>query len=514
MKNIMLPLVALLYILSGCHSHAHEASGGHAHDAQGNHISSTGPTLEPLAYTIYTDKTELFVEFKPLVLGQESRFAAHFTALGDLFKAISEGSVTLSLIGYAGEKQSITADKPEQPGIFRLRMSPEKVGIFKLVFDIKTPAFTDQITIENVVVFPDEKTAIEKQPEAEGGGSDISYLKEQAWKVEFANAPVRVQPFSEVVRTSGQILAAPGDEAVLTAQISGIVTYSGKNMVAGTAIGAGTTLFTVKSNEVVASNLGTAVQQAENDVATAQKQFDRAAELVKDKIISEKEFLEAKLRLENARTQLADVSVSKKFNQNRQSVSAPIGGFLKNVLVENGAFVQAGQALATISKSKRLLLRADVSQKYFPKLTSFTAANFKTAEGGQIFSTKNLNGRVVSTGKSADAGSPFLPIHFEIDNRGNFIPGSVVEMFLQSGSSPALVIPTSALIEEQGIFYAYVQVSGEGFQKRELKIGASDGVNVQILSGIAERERVVTKGAYQIKLSTASGTMPAHGHEH
>ncbi len=509
----MLPFAALLCILFGC-THSHDAESGHAHDATGNHIEPAETSLEPIAFTVYTDKTELFVEFKPLVVGEESRFAAHFTALGDLFKAVGEGSVTLTLKNGETIVQSITANKPEVPGIFRLRMTPKQAGIYSLVFDIKTPAYTDQITIPDVEVFPDEKTAIAKQAPAEGGGSDISYLKEQAWKVEFANAPARVQPFSEVVKTSGQILAAPGDEAVLTAQISGIVSFSGKNMVAGTAVGAGATLFTVKSNEVVQSNLGAAVTQAQNDLATAKQQYDRASELVKDKIISEKEFLEAKLRLENAQAQLKNVSVSSSFNKNRQNVAAPIGGFLKNVLVENGAFVQAGQPLGTISKNKRLLLRADVSQKYFPKLATFTVANFKTADGGQVFSTKNLNGRVISTGKSAEAGSPFLPIHFEIDNVGNLVPGSVVEVFLQSGTKPALVIPTSALLEEQGIFYAYVQMEGESFQKRELKIGASDGLNVQVLSGVAEGERVVTKGGYQIKLSTASGTMPAHGHEH
>ncbi len=509
----MLPFAALLCILFGCQSHDHEVDGAHAHDEHGNHITPAEPALEPLAYTLYTDKTELFVEFKPLVIGQESRFAAHFTALGDLFKAVEQGSVTLSLKNGDNTVQTITAGKPEVPGIFRLRMIPERAGVFNLVFDIKTPTYTDQITIEKVIVFPDDQTAIEKQEPAEESGSDISYLKEQAWKVEFANAPARVHAFSEIVRTSGQILAAPGDEAVLTAHISGIVSFSGNNMVAGTAVGAGARLFTIKSTEVVASSLGAAVQQAENDLSTAQKQYDRAAELVKDNIISEKEFLESKLRLQNAQAHLANVVVSQKFNQSKQSVTALFGGFLKNILVENGAFVQAGQPLATISKSKRLMLKADVSQRYFPQLASFTSANFRAADG-QVFSTRNLNGRLVSIGKSADAGSPFLPIHFEIDNRGSFFPGSVVEVFLQSGSSPALVIPTSALIEEQGVFYAYVQTEGESFQKRELKIGASDGVNVRVLAGIAEGERVVTKGAYQIKLATASGAIPAHGHEH
>ncbi len=514
MKKYLLPWAVLLCFALGCQTHATDQTDGHVHDDNGNQITSAGPTLEPLTYTIYTDKTELFVEFKPLIQGKESLFTAHFTALGDPFKAIGEGSVTLSLIGSAGEKQSVTADKPEVPGIFRLRLTPQKTGDFDLVFDIQTPSFADRIAIQKVEVYADEKTAMEKQVPAVVNGSDISYLKEQAWKVAFANAPARVQPFSEVVRTSGQILPSPGDEAVLTAQISGIVSFSGKNMVVGLPVAAGAALFAVTSNEVVTSDLGAAVRKAENDVATAQKQYERAADLVKDKIISEKEFLEAELRLENARTQLANASVSRNFNRNRQSVVAPIGGFIKQMMVENGAFVQAGQPLATISQSKRLLLRADVSQKHFHKLTSFTAANFRTTDGNQVFSTKNLNGRVVSTGRSADAGSPFLPIYFEIDNAGGFVPGAVVEVFLLSGSSLALVIPASALLEEQGVFYTYIQTAGETFQKRELQLGASDGRFVQVLSGIAEGERVVTKGAYQIKLSTASGTMPAHGHEH
>ena len=78
----------------------------------------------------------------------------------------------------------------------------------------------------------------------------------------------------------------------------------------------------------------------------------------------------------------------------------------------------------------------------------------------------------------------------------------------------ALAIPETALIEEQGVFYVYVQTAGESFQKREVKTGASDGKSIQILSGITAGERVVDKGAYQIKLATMSGTMPAHGHEH
>jgi multidrug efflux pump subunit AcrA (membrane-fusion protein) len=59
-----------------------------------------------------------------------------------------------------------------------------------------------------------------------------------------------------------------------------------------------------------------------------------------------------------------------------------------------------------------------------------------------------------------------------------------------------------------------VQVSGETFQKRELKVGIRDSGFVQVLEGIKAGERVVTKGAYAIRLSSISGVIPAHGHAH
>ncbi|HJS01281.1 MAG TPA: hypothetical protein VJ780_10130, partial [Flavobacterium sp.] len=184
-------------------------------------------SLEPLAYTLYTVKTELFVEFKPLVVGQTSKFASHLTVLGENFKALTDAKITVSLIvGENGIKNSV--DAPSSPGIFRLALNPKTAGTGTLVFDIVTKDFTDKITIENVVVYADMKTALAKQPEPSETG-DISYLKEQAWKVEFANQAVKKQTFNDVIKTSGQILSAPGDEMIVTAKASGVVVFSGKN---------------------------------------------------------------------------------------------------------------------------------------------------------------------------------------------------------------------------------------------------------------------------------------------
>lgn len=468
-------------------------------------------SLEPLAYTLYTDNTEMFVEFKPLVVGSTSKFAAHFTVLGENFKPLTDAKITVSLIiGSSGIKNAV--DAPSSPGIFRLALEPKTAGTGTLVFDIVTKDYTDKITIENVVVYPDEKTALEKQPESTENG-DISYLKEQAWKVDFANIAVKKQTFNDVIKTSGQILSAPGDEMIVTAKASGVVIFAGKNAIVGSAVNAGNSLFTITGADMTENNIDASVNEARNNFLKAKSDYERSKLLVADKIVSEKDHQQVKLQFENA--QRAYSTISKNYSSKGQNILSPMSGFVKDILVTEGQYVAAGTPLATISKNKRLLIQANVSQSYFNRLPSITSANFKTPQSEIVYNTSDLDGKIVSYGKSASANSPFIPVTFEVNNTGQLISGSIIEVYLKSSAIPdALILPTSSLIEEQGTFYVYVQTGGESFQKREVKLGASDGLHVQVLSGIQENERVVTKGGYQIKLSSASGALPAHGHEH
>lgn len=69
-------------------------------------------------------------------------------------------------------------------------------------------------------------------------------------------------------------------------------------------------------------------------------------------------------------------------------------------------------------------------------------------------------------------------------------------------------------VEEQGLYFVYLQLDEEGYKKQEVTLGASNGKKVQILTGLKAGDRVVTKGAYQVKLASASNAIPAHSHEH
>ena len=197
------------------------------------------------------------------------------------------------------------------------------------------------------------------------------------------------------------------------------------------------------------------------------------------------------------------------------AVTAPIGGYIKNLLVKEGDFVTVGQPLLTVTQNNRLYLRADVSERYYRYLSTISSANFKTPYDNQVYELSDLNGKLLSYGKASGDGSYYVPVTFSFDNKGEVVPGSFVEVFLMSKELPnTLAIPVEALTEEQGLYFIYLQKCAESYKKQEVKIGANNGKEVQILEGLHAGDRVVVKGAYHVKLASASNALPAHSHEH
>ena len=332
-----------------------------------------------------------------------------------------------------------------------------------------------------------------------GAGGDthageIVFTKAQAAQTDFELFEVQPVTFNEVIPTSGRIMAAQGDEASVVAPV-----------------GRGETLFTISSKEMAE---GDYVARTRSTYEQAKAAFERAENLVKDKIISQSDYEQSRLAYENAKT--AYDAVAGKTSARGTRVTAPIGGFIKNVAVSEGAFVEVGQTLATVSQNKRLVLRAEVSQRYLNDLRSVSGANFRTPYDDKVYSLSEMNGRLLSVGKSSDGGSVFIPVIFEFDNGGDVIPGSFVEIYLiSSPQRDVLTVPLSAVTEDQGVHFVFVQLDDEGYAKREVKLGAADGRNVRVLSGLKAGETVVSKGVAQVKMASFSGAIPeGHSHSH
>lgn len=344
--------------------------------------------------------------------------------------------------------------------------------------------------------------------EKEKHTDEIIFTKAQAAKTEFEVQQIQPTTFHGVIKTSGQILPAPGDESVIVATANGIVSYNHK-ITEGAPVSKNQILFHISSKHL---GEGDYYSKVKANYEKAKAEYERAQALIKDRIISQKEYEASRLDYENAK--IAFEAISGKQSANGIGVTSPLSGHLKNILVKEGEYITIGQPLATVSQNKKLILKAEVSEKYYPKLNSIRSANFKTPYDNKVYVLSDLNGKLLSIGKASANDAFHIPVNFEFDNKGEVIPGSFAEIYLISAPiEQALTLPLTALTNEMGLFYVYVQLDEEGYRKQEVSVGMNDGKQVQILKGLHPGERVVTRGAYQVKMASASGTIP-HGHSH
>lgn len=341
---------------------------------------------------------------------------------------------------------------------------------------------------------------------------EIVFTKKQVENtLNFEVVTIESQDFNDVLKVSGQIVAAPGDEMIISAPMTGIVKFS-SNITPGSSVSAGQSLFRISGDNLGENTIETKLIEAKTNYEAAKSEYNRASSLVADKIISEQDFEKIKASFKQA--EVAYRSLSKGMSGSERSVGASMSGFLKNILVQSGQFVDMGTPLATVTKNQRLILRADVSQRYLARVHNVTTANFVTPYDNQVYDLKDLNGRLISFGRNSD-NSFYIPVSFEFDNRGNVIEGAYVEVYLKSSVIPnAIVVPKVALMEDQGHYFVFVQIDDEGYEKREVELGANDGKNFQIVKGLAVGEKVVFEGAYAVKLASQQGEMPAHSHSH
>ena len=343
----------------------------------------------------------------------------------------------------------------------------------------------------------------------ESHADEIILTPEKAKAAGVTVETVQAAPFREVISTSGQIIAAQGNEATVVAASSGVVSFN-RNLTEGMQLNKGGELLSIS-----AENLqdGDPVKRARIAYERAKEEYERAEKLVDSRIVSKKEFTQLKENYENAR--LAYEALSPSRSGKGVAVKSPISGYIKTCLVKEGDYVTTGQPLLTVTQTQRLMLRAEVSERYYKQLPAIHSANFQTPYQKAVYCLSDLKGRLVSYGKSSGDTSFYIPITFEFDNRVDILPGAFVEVWLLSGERPNIIsVPVSALTEEQGLHFVYVKLDEEGYQKREVHTGATDGTRIEILSGLSEGEQVVTQGAIHVKLASASNAIPGHTHNH
>ena len=333
---------------------------------------------------------------------------------------------------------------------------------------------------------------------------EITFTAHEASLGAFATQKVSHSHFHPVIKTAGRIITTPQGATVVTAPARGLVRFN-NNTARGAMVNNGTTVMRIAADDTQGASLSTI--EADYKLWTARMQ--RADSLIIDRIISQDTYDATRAEYDKAR--MAYESINK--NTGKEiAVKSPMSGFIRELAVENGDYVERGTALFEVVKNTRGRIEVDVPQKYFDKLSHITSAVFITA-GGKKYDTATLGGKVITYSKSVSSAG-LISLIIEYDSTGDIPEGAFADVYLRVDSTfDAITIPTCAITEEQGEYFVYVKTCSDSYRKQPVVIGMTDGVNVEIKSGLKAGETIVTAGVYRVKLAGNTGAIP-HSHEH
>jgi len=488
---------------------------------QSRNEAATEHKHESTAVTLWTDKTELFMEHPVLIVGREAPFAVHLSDLKD-FKPVTQGKLTCVFKSTAGDQLTVVSEAPSYPGIFRPVAKFSTAGVYDLELQFDGERVADIIHVPEVQVYATE-SEVPHAAEASASEELITFLKEQQWKIDFRTEPAQKHKLSGSVRVVGEILPKAQWHAEVPAPANGVI-LADQNVnlpSVGTRVKKGAVLAVISPP----ANTETGLNSIRSEYLLAKAEYERAQRLFEKQAISQKRLDEAKLRFETKKSGFEVIARQVDFGAKNNGdaallhfhLTAPIDGVIEEIHFHLGQTVQTGEKLFTLTNAQRVWLKANIPLALVARIQNASGASFKVEGFEQKFSVDRLQGKLISVGSMVEEKSRTIPVIFEVNNHDNkFKIGMFAEVAVQTGDAvEALAIPVSAIFDDNGIPVTYVHVEGEAFAKRVLQTGITDRGFTQILSGITGGERVVIVGGYQVRLASLSTSVPVgHGHEH
>ena len=457
------------------------------------------------AITQWTDSTELFMEHPALVVGAPDKFAVHLTDITD-FAPLRSGRITLRFQPRDGGAPVIVVqDTPRAPGIYGPSPTFTKAGIYDLTLLVNSPQANDSLFIPALRVYGTEAEA----PRDSGGPeTGISFLKEQQWKTPGFRTVFAMQGMvSGTIDAPGMLSAAGGRQAEVSAPMAGLIDVGGiaSAPAPGQRVGRGQVLAFIRPS---LGEAGSSYADARARLREAEDEYERAKRLVAAEAAPQRRLSDAEIRLQAAREALAGLGG----DAGRIAVRAPISGVVTRRSVPPGARVEAGAPLFTVVDPSVVWLVVNMPASAAGQIGRNSLATFTMEGSTRMYPAR----RIVSVGSVIDPVSRTVPIIYELANPdGSLKIGANARASVRTGGlTQGVVIPTSAVLDDNGRPIVFVQAEGERFERREVTLGGREGDVTLVLSGVAAGERVVNGAAYQVRLASLSTAVPAHGHDH
>jgi HlyD family secretion protein len=245
------------------------------------------------------------------------------------------------------------------------------------------------------------------------------------------------------------------------------------------------------------------IETARLNLDIAQRAYDRTKTLFDTQVVTQSQLDDAKDRLQlaqaafqSANRQYRTVSGSGLAQAEAQAnyirvqisnstITSPINGIVTNRNINPGEIAPLSVPLMAIADTSTLKLQGNVSQEAVVRL----AAGDKVTVSVDGLSGPGYAGTITQIGPIGAATGQYFPVAVSLDNDGRLLAGMTAKAALSLTSSEGVIVPLSALVSQNGQEFLYVVAGGKA-QKRAVSLGAQNGPEAQILSGVAAGEAV------------------------
>ncbi len=368
-------------------------------------------------------------------------------------------------------------------------------------------------------------------PSAESTGL-VSFRMEQQWLIRMKMALAEEAKLSPQIYSTGRVIASPANRALVAPPVGGIIESRslpriGERVMRGqllatllqTPTAAEAAQIRIENSRVDAERrrLAQGEIEARARLNAAAAEADRAKRLLEKKAYSQRQFEVAEADRKAAEATLAGMQEQIKALQtapttSNYQVTAPISGTIVELKKAAGEEVHPGEPILEIVALDQVWVEAPIFEKDLGRMTRSVDATFTTA----AYPDKEFHGRLINIGAVVDEQSRTAKVEFEVNNlAGELKLGMQANLRLSAGAkTTVLLVPKESVLDNEGKKIVYVLRSGEEFERRDVVLGDEYGDKIAIISGVKRGERVVTQGAYQLKLQELRpANAGAHTHE-
>jgi membrane fusion protein, multidrug efflux system len=325
--------------------------------------------------------------------------------------------------------------------------------------------------------------------------------KDSAKDEKIEAVPVEVvQPFRARMEATLNLTATAysEDQVPVFSETTGIV--EGAPLEEGTPVRRGQVLARLKRQE-----LELALKMAQSTFDKTKADFQRTKSLFDSHLVSQDAFDQAQYTFEQARIARDQAKV----NLDKAVITAPIDGVVSERLIRKGDLVKPQQQLFTLVNLDTLKANLFVPEKNIRSVSVKSPVRVKS----DAFPDRGFEGVVERIAPVADPNSGTFKVTVALNNHGRLLrPG----MFLSTSvvvdtHENALVIPKKSLVYETEDKPKVFVVKDGKAQELPVVPGLTDLMNVEIVKGLAPKDRVVTVGQSGLKDGVPVKVLPKEG---